>query len=41
MKCQYILDSGLIALARLGDELVGHAIAVVRKDHDQFEGIYS
>jgi hypothetical protein len=38
MRNQYLGDGAVVAVARLGDEVIGHGIAVVRKDDKEFKG---
>lgn len=34
MRSQYLCDYPIVAIARLEDEVIGHAIAVVRNDKE-------
>ena len=38
LKIHDICDNGVVAVARLEGKLNGHAIALIRKDDEQFKG---
>ena len=38
MRSQYLGDGAVVAVARLGEEIIGHGIAVIRKDDNEFKG---